>query len=105
LIFGLAALVAIARLAISGDTGIAHLASEYATPSVILFGADVSWALGLTGREPSYRDLARNPGDPLGRWVHPAFLEIGSDEVLEAAEARLGIRTPADQSPTPDRRV
>jgi ADP-heptose:LPS heptosyltransferase len=35
---GLAALMASARLLISGDTGIAHLASAYATPSVVLFG-------------------------------------------------------------------
>ena len=35
---GLAALVADARLVVCGDTGVAHLASAYATPSVLLFG-------------------------------------------------------------------
>ncbi|MBY8875407.1 glycosyltransferase family 9 protein [Micromonospora sp. PLK6-60] len=34
----LAALVAHARLVVSGDTGVAHLATGYATPSVVLFG-------------------------------------------------------------------
>jgi hypothetical protein len=34
----LAGLVAHARLVISGDTGIAHLATAYGTPSVVLFG-------------------------------------------------------------------
>ena len=34
----LAGLVAHARLLISGDTGIAHLATAYGTPSVVLFG-------------------------------------------------------------------
>ena len=34
----LAGLVAHARLVISGDTGIAHLATAYRTPSVVLFG-------------------------------------------------------------------
>jgi hypothetical protein len=27
--------------------------------------------------------------NPHGRWVAPALLDIGSDEVLKAAEARL----------------
>ncbi|TDB69323.1 glycosyltransferase family 9 protein, partial [Micromonospora sp. KC721] len=34
----LAALVAHARLVVSGDTGIGHLATGYATPSVLIFG-------------------------------------------------------------------
>jgi ADP-heptose:LPS heptosyltransferase len=36
----LAALVAAARLVVSGDTGIAHLATAYRTPSVVLFGPE-----------------------------------------------------------------
>ena len=35
---GLAALTASARLVVSGDTGLAHLASAYTRPSVVLFG-------------------------------------------------------------------
>ncbi len=38
----LAALVADAAVVISGDTGIAHLATAYGTPSVVLFGPDAS---------------------------------------------------------------
>jgi ADP-heptose:LPS heptosyltransferase len=37
---GLAALVADARLVICGDTGVAHLATGYRTPSVVLFGPE-----------------------------------------------------------------
>jgi ADP-heptose:LPS heptosyltransferase len=96
---GLAAVVAAARLVISGDTGIAHLASAYQTPSVVLFGptSPVRWGPPADG---PFTVIWRGvTGDPHSRWVHPALLEIGSDEVLAAAEARLGVRGP--QSATP----
>lgn len=96
---GLAALVAAARLVISGDTGIAHLASAYATPSVILFGPTSPQRWGPPAEGP-YTVIWRGyTGDPHGRWVNLALLEIGSDEVLEAAEVRLG--DPNPQSATP----
>lgn len=90
---GLAALVASARLVISGDTGIAHLASAYATPSVILFGPTSPDRWGPPAGRPSTVIWRGVIGDPHGRWVHPALLEIGSDEVLDAAEARLGAQS------------
>jgi hypothetical protein len=34
-------------------------------------------------------------GDPHGRWINRALLDIGSKEVLQAAEAGLGTRTSA----------
>jgi ADP-heptose:LPS heptosyltransferase len=88
----LAALVAAARLLISGDTGIAHLASAYATPSVVLFGPTSPTQWGPPAGGPATVIWRGDTGDPHGRWVHPALLEIGSDEVLAAAEARLGDR-------------
>jgi ADP-heptose:LPS heptosyltransferase len=87
---GLAALVAAARLVISGDTGIAHLASAYQTPSVILFGPTSPRYWGPPADGPFTVIWRGVTGDPHGRWVHPALLDIGSDEVLAAAEARLG---------------
>jgi ADP-heptose:LPS heptosyltransferase len=86
---GLAALVASARLVISGDTGIAHLASAYATPSVILFGPTSPARWGPPAGGPFTVIWRGVNGDPQARWVHPALLAIGSDEVLEAAKARL----------------
>jgi ADP-heptose:LPS heptosyltransferase len=86
----LAALVAGARLLISGDTGIAHLGSAYATPSVILFGPTTPERWGPPAGGPATVIWRGATGDPHGRWVDPALLDIGSDEVLEAAEARLG---------------
>jgi len=87
---GLAALLADARLLISGDTGIAHLATAYATPSVLLFGPTSPLRWGPPAGAPSTVIWRGATGNPHGRWVDPALLEIVSDEVLEAAEARLG---------------
>jgi ADP-heptose:LPS heptosyltransferase len=97
---GLAALVATARLVISGDTGIAHLASAYATPSVILFGPTSPTHWGPPAGGPFTVIWRGYTGDPHSRSVHPALLEIGSDEVLQAAEARLEGSTPQLTMPT-----
>ena len=86
---GLAALMAGARLLISGDTGIAHLATAYATPSVVLFGPTSPLRWGPPAGGPSTVIWRGVTGNPHGRWVDPALLDIVSDEVLEAAEARL----------------
>jgi ADP-heptose:LPS heptosyltransferase len=97
---GLAALVAGARLVISGDTGIAHLANAYATPSVVLFGPTPPARWGPPAGGPStviWRGVA---GDPHGRWVNRALLDIGSKEVLGAAEARLRGPAPRRAAPT-----
>ena len=90
----LAALVAHARLVISGDTGIAHLATAYGTPSVTLFGP-MSPARWGPPQRPYHRAIwhgARSePGDQPGPDVHPALLAIGEQEVLEAvAEVTAG---------------
>ena len=96
----LAALVADARLLISGDTGIAHLASAYAIPSVILFGPTSPERWGPPAGGPATVIWRGVTGDPHGRWVDPALLDIGSEEVLEAAEARLGGPRPQPAAPT-----
>ena len=88
----LAALVAHARLLISGDTGIAHLASAYRTPSVTLFGPMSPARWGPPDR-PYHRTIwhgtRSEPGDRPGP-PHPALLAIGEDEVLTAADEVLG---------------
>jgi ADP-heptose:LPS heptosyltransferase len=81
--------VAAARLVVSGDTGIAHLASAYRTPSVILFGPTSPERWGPPATNPATVIWRGVTGDPHGRRVNPALLAIGSDEVLKAAEARL----------------
>ncbi|SCF28812.1 ADP-heptose:LPS heptosyltransferase [Micromonospora viridifaciens] len=83
----LAALVAHARLLLSGDTGVAHLATAYGTPSVLLFGP-VSPALwGPPPDRPWQQALwvgPRPPGD--GRTVHPALAELGVPTVLATVD-------------------
>ncbi|WP_433362557.1 glycosyltransferase family 9 protein [Actinoplanes sp. CA-142083] len=83
----LAALVAHARLVISGDTGIAHLATAYGTPSVTLFGPMSPARWGPPDR-PYHRSIwhgtRSEPGDRPGPDVHPALLAIGEREVLDA---------------------
>ena len=95
----LAALTASARLAVSGDTGLAHLASAYARPSVVLFGPvppaewgppahprhQVLWAGG-----DGYR------GDPHGRRTDPALAAITVSDVLRATSRALASTSPAD---------
>ena len=79
-------LVAGAALVVSGDTGIAHLASAYGTPSVVLFGPvdPAQWGPPpgphVALARPAHRRGARFADDP-----DPALLAIGVDEVLAAA--------------------
>ncbi len=88
----LAAVTASARLVISGDTGLAHLASAYARPSVTLFGPVPPSEWGppqhprhqvLWEAAPGYR------GDPHGRHIDPALEAITAEAVCQAADAAL----------------
>jgi ADP-heptose:LPS heptosyltransferase len=85
----LAALVAHARLVLSGDTGIAHLATAYGTPSVTLFGPMSPRRWGPPPR-PHHRAIwhgtRSEPGDRPGPGVHPALLAVGEREVLDAID-------------------
>ncbi len=92
----LAGLVARARLLISGDTGIAHLASAYGTPSVVLFGPMPPSRWGPPAGRPQHHAIwhgtRAEPGDAPGPDVHPALRQITVDEVLTAADAVSGER-------------
>jgi ADP-heptose:LPS heptosyltransferase len=84
----LAALVAHARLVISGDTGVAHLATAYRTPSVVLFGpmSPARWGPPARAYHRSiWHGRRAEPGDAPGPGIHPALLLISVDEVLAAA--------------------
>ena len=87
----LAAVVAAARLVVCGDTGVAHLASAYRRPSVVLFGP-VSPALwGPPARLQHvvlwHGDVHQGTGDPWGTELDPALQRITVDEVIGALDA------------------
>jgi len=87
----LAALVADAQLLISGDTGVAHLATALRTPSVVLFGPTPPTRWGPPPNRPEHIAIwhGEGTGDPWGGSVDPALLRIGVDEVVSSAEALL----------------
>jgi ADP-heptose:LPS heptosyltransferase len=82
------AVVARARLVISGDTGVAHVASLYRTPSVVLFGPVAPSCWGPPASGP-HRVLwhGDGTGDPHGDEPDPALLRITVAEVLTAVES------------------
>ena len=82
------AVVARARLVISGDTGVAHVASLYRTPSVVRFGPVAPSCWGPPASGP-HRVLwhGDGTGDPHGDEPDPALLRITVAEVLTAVES------------------
>ncbi|MGW3891023.1 glycosyltransferase family 9 protein [Micromonospora chokoriensis] len=92
----LAALVADARLVVSGDTGVAHLATGYGTASVVLFGPVPPAHWGPPPDRPRHRALWAGEGD-WPRWdgvgSHPTMAALRLDEVLAAvAEVERVVR-------------
>jgi ADP-heptose:LPS heptosyltransferase len=81
----LLSLIGRARLVICGDTGVAHVASNYRTPSVLLFGPVSPAGWGPPAGGP-HRVLwhGDGTGDPHGNRVDPALLAITVEEVLDA---------------------
>jgi ADP-heptose:LPS heptosyltransferase len=89
----LAAVVATARVVVSGDTGVAHLATAYRRPSVVLFGP-VSPALWGPPPRPQHVVLwhgwvHQGTGDPWGTELDPALARITVEEVIQALETLL----------------
>jgi ADP-heptose:LPS heptosyltransferase len=89
----LAAVVAAATIVISNDTGVAHLAVAFGTPSVTLFGP-VSPALWGPPRDSPrhlvlWKGAGPRPGDAHGAQVDPRLLRIEVGEVLETAASLI----------------
>jgi ADP-heptose:LPS heptosyltransferase len=86
----LAAVIAAARVVVCGDTGVAHLATAYRRPSVVLFGP-VSPA--LWGPPPRRQHVVlwhgNGAGDPWGTELDPALAKVTVAEVTAALDALL----------------
>ena len=88
----LAALVADAMVVISGDTGIAHLATAYGTPSVVLFGPVSPQHWGPPPERPQHRALwAGSTGDTFADRPDPGLLRITITDVLAAADRLIDL--------------
>ncbi|RRO14199.1 glycosyltransferase family 9 protein [Saccharopolyspora rhizosphaerae] len=85
----LAALVAHARLLVCGDTGIAHLASAFHTPSVVLFGpvAPRLWGPPVSARHAAL--WHGRHGDTFASEPDPGLLALTTEQVLGAAREVL----------------
>ena len=92
----LSAVVAGARLVVSGDTGVAHLASAHRTPSVVVFGPvpPAEWGPPSDGPHTvvwhgGTRASHGERGDPHGSEVDAALLTTDAAEVVDAVRERL----------------
>lgn len=80
----LCALVAHAGRVVCGDTGVAHLATAFGTPSVVLFGPVPPSQWGPPPNGPHVALWAGRSGDPLAEETDPGLLEISVEQVLAA---------------------
>lgn len=98
----LAAVVAGARLGVSGDTGVAHLATALAAPSVVLFGPPPPrwWGPAI---DPELHTVLwhcdQHPvGDPHGSRLDPSLADITAAETIGAIESQLARTATAARS-------
>lgn len=86
----LASVVGSSPLVLSGDTGVAHLATALCRPSVVLFGPTPPSRWGPPRDRPWHQTIWHGrSGDPHGERPFPGVLAIEVDEVLEAAATSL----------------
>ncbi len=90
----LASIVAAARLVVCGDTGVAHLATAFGTPSVVLFGPIAPAAWGPPADRRQHIALwAGTQGDPHGASLDAGLARITVADVVAAMDALM--RAPA----------
>lgn len=90
----LARLVSDSAVLISGDTGIAHLASALGTPSVVLFGPVSPRRWGPPPGGPHVALWSGTDGDPHAPAADPGLLRITVGDVLEALEVLASTSRP-----------
>jgi hypothetical protein len=90
----LAQLIGAARLVLSTDTGVAHMATAYGTASVTLFGPTdpALWGplVDLDLHEVVWADRPGDPvGEPRGSRLDPRLQRVSAGDLLARAEALL----------------
>jgi ADP-heptose:LPS heptosyltransferase len=88
----LAALIAAAGRVVCGDTGVAHLATAVATPSVVLFGPTPPTRWGPPATRHHVALWAGRDGDPQGREPDPGLLALTVGDVIDTLDALPGRR-------------
>jgi ADP-heptose:LPS heptosyltransferase len=89
----LAELVGASARVVCGDTGIAHLATAFRRPSVVLFGPTPPTHWGPPAR-PFHRVLwAGRRGNPHADRIDAGLLSIGAADVIESLRALPGVAT------------
>lgn len=87
----LARVVSRADRLVCGDTGVAHLATAFGTPSVVLFGPTSPAEWGPPERGGLHRALWKGPasggGDPHAERPDPSLLAIEAGEAIDALAA------------------
>jgi hypothetical protein len=92
----LAALVADAAVLVSVDTGVAHLASAYRVPSVVIFGPAPASEWGPPpGPHVVLTDESARRGDVFSDVPDPALLAVSARAAADAALSLLRRRPPA----------
>jgi ADP-heptose:LPS heptosyltransferase len=89
----LAQLVGAAGRVVSGDTGIAHLASAFRRPSVVLFGPTPPAHWGPPARSIHRVIWAGRRGDPHAERVDAGLLSISTAEVIAALRSLPAVAT------------
>jgi ADP-heptose:LPS heptosyltransferase len=89
-LLALVALISDCELLICGDTGVGHVATATATPSVLLFGPTPPsrWGPRDSGRHLAL--WAGDVGDPHGDRPHAGLLLLTASDVLDATRSMLG---------------
>jgi ADP-heptose:LPS heptosyltransferase len=89
-LLALSALVAAARLLVSADTGVAHLATAFGTPSVVLFGPNPPALWGPPADRPQHRVLwSGRVGDNFADAPDPGLLDLTVEQVLQETSVAL----------------
>lgn len=82
----LIALISDCRLLVCGDTGVGHIATATAAPSVLLFGPTPPRRWGPRGPGPHVVLWAGRAGDPHGAEPDRGLLELTVSDVLDAVD-------------------